>query len=174
MALVIADVCHRSTLDLACPISLTRNQFTLLKILATNGSFQISDLARLLDVSNAAASKNIDRLQQLGLVDRQAKPEDRRSFEIVLLEDGRKIVREYERIIEIKQQQVLGRFTAEEKEELLDMIRRIIRFTLAEEQDTEVICLQCGSRCGDSCLIDCSQDACFMPEKSHTPSGLPG
>lgn len=174
MALVIADICHRSTLNMACPIHLTRNQFTILKILATDGNFQISDLAKLLDISNAATSKNIDRLEQLGLVARQAKPEDRRSFEIVLLDDGREIVREYERILDFKQQHVIDQFTQEEKTALLDMIRRIIRFTLAEEQDTDVICLQCGGNCGDSCVIEFSKGTCLMPDKHQTPGAFPG
>ena len=173
MAMVIADICHRSTLNMACPINLTRNQFTLLKILATDGIFQISDLARLLDISNAATSKNIDRLEQLGLAARQAKPEDRRSFEIILLDDGREIVKEYERIIDFKHQHVIDQFTPDEKVKLLDMIQRIIRYTLAEEQDTEVICLQCGGHCGDECVVQFSKGTCLMPHKNNAPGPFP-
>jgi len=35
LARVVAEICHDSTLVEACPIALTRNQFTTLKTLAT-------------------------------------------------------------------------------------------------------------------------------------------
>ena len=169
MAMVIADICHRSTLQMASPVNLTRNQFTILKVLSTEGDFQISDLARLLDISNAAISKNIYRLAQLGLVARQAKPEDRRSLDIILLEEGMKILREFDRILGEKQEHLMDQFSIQEKENLLDLVKRVITFTLAEEQDTELICLQCGGNCGDTCVIDSCKGLCTMPEKKKSP-----
>jgi len=166
MAQVIGDICHRSTLQMASPVNLTRNQFTILRILATDGDFQISDLARLLDISNAAVSKNIDRLAQLDLAARQAKPEDRRSLDIILLQDGVEILREFDRILGEKQKHLMEQFSQQEKEDLLDLVKRVIIFTLAEEQDTEVICLQCGGNCGDSCVIESCKGLCTLPEKN--------
>ncbi len=169
MAQVIGDICHRSTLVSATPINLTSNQFTILQVLSTGGDFQISDLARLLDISNAAISKNIDRLAQLGLVARQTKPEDRRSLDIILLEDGMKILREFDRILGEKQEHLMDQFSIQEKENLLDLVKRVITFTLAEEQDTDLICLQCGGNCGDSCVIESCKGLCSLPEKKKAP-----
>ncbi|MEN8006366.1 MAG: MarR family transcriptional regulator [Candidatus Krumholzibacteriota bacterium] len=165
MALVIADICHRSTLQKASSVHLTRNQFTILKVLSTQGDFQISDLARLLDISNAAISKNIDRLEQLGLVARQTKPDDRRSLDLVLLNEGYVILDEYDRILGDKQKHLMEQFSGREKKALLDMVKKVITFTLAEEQDTEVICLQCGGNCGDSCVIETCQGLCTLPAR---------
>jgi len=169
MSQVIGDICHRSTLQMASPINLTRNQFTILRILSTDGDFQISDLARLLDISSAAVSKNIDRLEHVGLAARQAKPEDRRSLEIILLEDGLAILREFDRILGEKQKHLMDQFSRREKEDLLNLVKRVIIFTLAEEQDTEVICLQCGGNCGDSCVIESCKGLCILPEKKKSP-----
>jgi len=169
MALIMADICHRSTLQKASPIHLTRNQFTILKILATDGDFQISDLARLLDISNAAISKNIDRLALLDLVARQPKPKDRRCLEIILLEKGFEILLEFDRVLGEKQKHLMDQFSGQEKEILLDLMKKVITFTLAEEQDTDLICLQCGGNCGDSCVIESCKGLCSLPEKKKAP-----
>ncbi len=169
MAMVIADICHRSTLQKASPIKLTRNQFTILKVLSTDGNFQISDLARLLDISNAAISKNIDRLEQEGLVARQTKPDDRRSLELILQADGLEVLNEFDRILDEKQKHLMEQFSGKEKEALLDLVKRVITFTLAEEQNTEVICLQCGGKCGDSCVIESCKGLCALPDKKKAP-----
>ncbi len=165
MAQVIGDICHRSTLASATPINLTSNQFTILKVLATGGDFQISDLARLLDISNAAISKNIDRLEHLKLVARQTKPGDRRSLDIILLGEGSKILRDYDQILDTKQALLLEQFSPREKETLLDLVKKVVIYTLAGEQDTELICLQCGGSCGESCVIESCKGLCTLPEK---------
>ncbi len=165
MAQVIGDICHRSTLASATPINLTSNQFTILQILSTGGKFQISDLARLLDISNAAISKNIDRLEHLKLVVRQTKPGDRRSLDIILLSEGLKILRNYDQIHSTKQELLLEQFSDPEKLALLDLVKKVVIYTLAGEQDTELLCLQCGGSCGDNCVIESCKGLCTMPEK---------
>lgn len=165
MAQVIGDICHRSTLASATPINLTSNQFTILQVLSTGGEFQISDLARLLDISNAAISKNIDRLEHLNLVVRQTKPGDRRSLDIILLGEGFKILRNYDQIHSTKQELLLEQFSDPEKMALLDLVKKVVIYTLAGEQDTELLCLQCGGSCGDNCVIESCKGLCTMPEK---------
>ena len=157
MAQAMTEICQRSTLEQASPHHLTRNQFTILKILSNGGIFQISYLAKVLDISNPAVSKNIDRLAKLGLVARHPSTEDRRRLEILLLPPGLEIVTNYDRIILEKLRHLMEQFTPEEKLALLDMVKRVTRFTLASEQDIEAICLQCGSNCGESGVIEYRQ-----------------
>ena len=47
MALVVTEICQRSTLQSSSNANLTRNQFTILKALSSEQDFQISDLARV-------------------------------------------------------------------------------------------------------------------------------
>lgn len=163
-AQVVSEICQRNTLDEATDIPLTRNQFYLMRILATSGDFQVSDLARTLDISNAAASKNIDRLEKRGLVERRICRRDRRRLEVSLLPAGRLIVDEYHRITAEKQSVMLGNFTSVEKEILVRLLRQVIRHTLSEEQNTDVVCLQCGGRCGEACVIQDVQGICPRPQ----------
>lgn len=165
MALVITEICQRSTLQMASPANLTRNQFTILKTLSADANYQISDLARVLDISNAAVSKNIDRLEKLDMVARRIHPEDRRSLELVLLEEGLKVIRNFDEILAQKQEHLMAQFSTREKEVLVDLLQRVVTFTLSEEQNTELICLQCGGNCGDSCVVESTMGMCSLADK---------
>lgn len=166
MAQVTTEVCQRSTRKHVCPDPLSRNQFYILKILATSGAFLISELAVILDISPAAASKNIDRLEQLGLVERRLRPDDRRSHEINLEAAGRRIVEEFDRVTAKKQAPLLAQFSAEEKIVLLDMLRRVVRYTVADDHKTDLICLQCGGKCGEDCVVKSGRGPCSLPRKA--------
>lgn len=169
MAQAMTDICQRSTLEKASSHHMTRNQFTILKILSNGGIFQISYLAKILDISNPAVSKNIDRLAKLGLVARRPSTQDRRRLEILLLPSGLEIVTNYERILLGKQRHLMAQFTPAEKRTLLDMVKRVTRFTIAEEQDIEAICLQCGGHCGESCVIENRQGLCVLADDNPIP-----
>lgn len=166
MAQVVTEVCQRNTRKQVCPEPLSRNQYYILNILAKSGDFLVSELARILDISSAAASKNIDRLENLGYVDRRTSKTDRRTMEIVLSASGRKIVDDFDRVTAEKQQPMMDNFTEEEKVVLLDLLRRIVKFTLAEQHHNDLICLQCGGACGNDCLIEALEGACRKSDSS--------
>lgn len=58
------------------------------------GGCGMSDVAQQLDVSNAAASQMVDRLEQQGLVERVSHPGDRRVRMVQLTERGHSLVEE--------------------------------------------------------------------------------
>jgi DNA-binding MarR family transcriptional regulator len=165
MAQVITEVCQRDTRKRVCPSPLSRNQYYILNILATSGEFLISDLARILDISPAAVSKNIDRMEQLNLVQRRARPGDRRSLEVFLLPEGQAIVDEFDRVTEEKQQPMMDQFTSEEKTMLLDLLQRIVKYTVDLDHKTELICLQCGGACGPTCVVEGGEGPCSSSQK---------
>ena len=165
MAQVITEVCQRSTREQVCPAPLSRNQYYILSILATSGEFLISDLARILDISPAAVSKNIDRMEQLKLVQRRARPGDRRNLEVCLLPEGQAIVDEFDRVTAEKQVPLMAQFSAEEKVVLRDLLQRIVKYTVDPDNNTELICLQCGGACGEKCVVEGGQGPCSSPPK---------
>lgn len=162
-AQVLTEVCQRNTRLQVCPVPLSRNQYYILNILAKSGEFPISELARILEISTAAASKNIDRLEQLGLVKRRPSESDRRASEVELLPQGRQIVEEFDRVTAAKQQPVLDDFDDDEKRQLLDLLRRVVRNTLHDRHMSELICLQCAGNCGDNCAVEACQGHCRTP-----------
>jgi DNA-binding MarR family transcriptional regulator len=165
MALVVSEICQRSILQMASDSNLTSNQFTILRALSSDRDFQITDLARLLGISTAAVSKNIDRLGQLDLVARRINPEDRRSLELVLLKGGWDVLGRFDEILTEKQKHLMEQFSTPEKEVLVGLLRRVINFTVSEEQNTELICLQCGGNCGDNCVIETTAGTCSLKGK---------
>ena len=165
MAQVITEICQRSTRLQIHEPPISRNQLYILTILDRSGEFLISEFARILNISTAAASKNIDRLEQLGLVARQARPDDRRSLEVRLLDKGRHLVQEVDRITAKKAAPMMAQFTDEEKKVLLDFLRRIVRNILADETNVDLICLQCGGNCGEDCAVGSLQGKCCWHRK---------
>lgn len=162
LAQVTGDICQRSSLDEATGGTLTANQFAILRILDKRAQLTASEFARLLRISNAAVSKNLDRLVQLDLVARASRPGDRRSANLVLQPAAVEMLHRYDAIVERKLAGMLDAFADEEKPRLLDFIQRLIRHTLADEQDVDLICYQCGGRCGDACVIEHCQGTCTL------------
>jgi len=151
MAQVVTEVCQDRTRQQICPLS--RKQYYILKILDSDEQYQVSDFARLLGVSNAAASKNIDRLVGLGLVGRQTRPGDRRSQNIVLQDEGRRLVTRVDEAIQTKQDSVLAEFTEQEKVALRDLLRRYVKVSVSDDGRTDSVFLQCRTGCGDDCVF---------------------
>ncbi len=69
-------------------------QIYALMYLFHEGECQVSDIARLMEASNAAASQLIERLWQQGLVERREDPNNRRMKKISLSQKGSDLVRE--------------------------------------------------------------------------------
>jgi len=166
MAQVITEICQRNTRKQVSEHPLTRNQCYILKILGTSGGFLITELAQVLDISTAATSKNIDRLEKINLVARQPHSKDRRSLEVQLLPAGQRLVKEFDRVTVKKMAPLMAQFSEEEKSALLDFLQRIVKYTLASENNTDLICMQCGGKCGDDCAVSIGQGACSRPRKT--------
>ncbi len=164
LAQLTCDVCQQRVLAQASPVPLSRNQFAILKILSARSATKVGELARLLNISGAAASKNVDRLQGLGFVERLAKPDDRRGLDVVLLPRGRAVVEDFKRIAEMKQAAQFGQFDQEDKERLLICLRRIIRSTLAQEPSPDMICLLCDGHGAPACAVRESKGICLHAE----------
>ncbi len=67
---------------------LSFSQLSVLMRLQHGGSSGVSDIGDQLGVTNAAASQAVDRLVQLGLIQRTEDPEDRRAKRLVLTQKG--------------------------------------------------------------------------------------
>lgn len=165
LAQVFADICQAHTLEEASEGAISSNQFKILKIVANRSDFAVSEIGRLLHVSAAAASKNIERLVQMGMVSRTPLPGDRRRIHLEILPEGQNMLDRYDEIASGKLERLLSHFEPAEKKTLLDLLRRVITFTLADERDAEVVCLQCAGDCGEECVISQSQGSCYAKNR---------
>ena len=79
-ASTVRDILEEKFLRQATDLKLTVPQFNLIRLIAVQGDYHIRDIARVMGVSQAAASKNVDKLVRLGLLARRVHPTDRRVF----------------------------------------------------------------------------------------------
>jgi DNA-binding MarR family transcriptional regulator len=71
---------------------LSFSQINILMRLVHGGSVGVSEIGEQMGVTNAAASQSIDKLVQLGLIERNEDPEDRRAKRLELAPKGRDLI----------------------------------------------------------------------------------
>ena len=86
----------------------------------------VSGLGDHLGVSSAAASQMLDGLVEDGLISRVEDPDDRRMKRITLTDDGRRILNESIDARLSWLEDLEGRFTEEEKEQITAVMRLMI------------------------------------------------
>jgi DNA-binding MarR family transcriptional regulator len=105
-------------------------QFFMLMQLHQRGQCGVTDLSARMEISNAAASQQVDKLFQLGLLTRAEDPHDRRAKQITLSAQGRELIEAgiHERYRWMES--VTENLTAEERETVsvaLEMLTQVAR-----------------------------------------------
>ena len=85
--------------------ALSFSQINILMRLLHGGSIGVSEIGGQLGVTNAAASQAVERMVQLGLIERTEDPTDRRAKKLALTPEGRRLI---EQGIEVRSQWVEG------------------------------------------------------------------
>ncbi|MCP4895807.1 MAG: winged helix-turn-helix transcriptional regulator [bacterium] len=115
--------------DVEC-CGVTVAQAATLEALLREGAMRSGDLGRLLGISPSTLSRNLNRLEDRGLIGKRPDPDDRRASQIILTDQGRTAALEVEQQEEVFAATVLGnlpdRQTAtvlKSLDELLEAIR---------------------------------------------------
>lgn len=145
-----------------CPHRLTRSQFCFLKLIAANSELQVGELARSIGVSAAAASKNLDKLERLGLVTREASSEDRRAILLSASPEGRRLVGEYERHKASRLTPVIDTLGLEKTENLCDLLEEVCTGILARVEEPRKTCLRCAGYYRPDCVFEEFQGECAL------------
>jgi DNA-binding MarR family transcriptional regulator len=149
----VDEILENRYLDEVCDHSLTLHQFHLLKLIGLNGHHQVGEVAEFLGVSAPAASKNIDRLCSLGLVERVACKEDRRATLLSASAAGRELIRRYEDLKRQRLAPVLAKFETGEIDRLSDLLERFSVLLFEQEKGGDGFCLRCAAYCQVGCPI---------------------
>ena len=132
---------------------LTFSQLKVLKLIEVAGSQHVGDIAAFLGVSDAAASKTIDRLVQEMYLRRSVGQSDRRHSELSLAAGGRKALAKYDHA----KDQTLGRIFADmdpvEVRRTVESLERFTRGIVNGSANPEEMCLQCGIYLKKRCLV---------------------
>ncbi len=132
---------------------LTFSQLKLLKLVDRTDSYNISQVAAFLGVSNAAASKAVDRLVRRDLLRRSESEGDRRAVELSLTTDGRRLLEEYEAVTARTLEEVFGAFSSEGLEEVAELLDRLSISLIDRDSANGETCFRCGIYFREKCLL---------------------
>ncbi len=133
---------------------LALSQVKLMLLIGQPGQqLKVTDVAEFLGVTNAAASRAIDRLVQRGLLDRTVSKEDRRAVDLSLTAEGETLLEEFRRVRNRELLRVLGD-VEEDKLRAVTALLDELSVRLAElESDPEERCLRCGIHFRRGCVM---------------------
>ncbi|NIM48179.1 MAG: MarR family transcriptional regulator [Gemmatimonadales bacterium] len=157
---------------------LTFSQLKLLKMVAITEAYTVSNVAAFLGVSNAAASRAVDRLVRRGLLRRTESADDRRAVELSLTPEGHELLSSYDAAASQMLEGIFGRFAPDELRRVGEFLDGISVRIVEEEQGLEEeVCFRCGIHFRDRCLLrQARQRSCFfhVHKRDHDDTGTAG
>jgi DNA-binding MarR family transcriptional regulator len=104
---------------------MTATQRIALFELGHAGSLRLNDLADRMGVSAPTASRSVDALHELGLLERVPDPDDRRALRIELTDAGQKLLAERKAKAEAAFEPAVAALSETERETLSELLRRM-------------------------------------------------
>ena len=171
-ASAVRDLLELKVLREATDEPLSLPQFHLLKLISLNGTHQIGEVAQFLGVSPPAATKNIDKLEGLGLVKRQSSTRDRRATLLASSHKGRRLVQRYDALKQERLEPVLDRFSKRELGQLTRLLERFSLGLIGQEDSGEGLCLRCSAYYEDVCPVNHLRNGCpYQKVREHRHEG---
>lgn len=157
---VVREILETKLLRESTPLPLTLSQLHILKLMALNGDHQAGELAEFLGVSAPAATKNIDKLERLGLVVRTPSTGDRRATLLSASRKGRRLVEKYEDLKATRLRPILEEIGIDEVDQLSDLLERFSVSLLKRERTRRGFCLRCAAYIETGCPVGHVRGGC--------------
>jgi DNA-binding MarR family transcriptional regulator len=132
---------------------LTFSQLKLLKLVARTESYKISEVASFLGVSNAAASKAVDRLVRRNLLRRRESEDDRRAVELSLTERGQRLLEEYDELTNQTLEEIFHGFAPDGLRKAAEFLDELSISVVEHDGDPDEACFRCSIFFRDKCLL---------------------
>jgi len=131
----------------------TTSQLKVLKLVARTNARRIGDVADFLAVSNAAASKAVDRLVRRGLIRRTEAVSDRRAVELSLTPEGRALLAQYEAATTQVLKDLFGGLDQDQLKGTAEFLDHLSTEVVKTGRVRDGICLRCGIHFRDRCIL---------------------
>lgn len=128
MGFLIADasrLMRRNFDGRARSIGVTGPQWRVLTALARNAGINQGGLAEFLEVEPITLCRMVDRLQEAGLVERRADPNDRRAWQLYLTDRAHPLLSQLKELAAGLIDEALEGFEEDEKAQFMAMLERI-------------------------------------------------
>jgi len=168
-ATVVRRVFEQEILHEVAGESLTFSQLKLLFLGSKTEGHTIGDAAAFLGVSNAAASKTVEKLVRRDLLSRVETLEDRRSSQLCLTEASRDLLKAFDSAWNRKAIEVFDQVTLEELQRTAELLDRLAAIIINHSAKPEEVCLQCEIFYRERCRFgELSRRECFY--QRHKPA----
>jgi DNA-binding MarR family transcriptional regulator len=133
---------------------LAMSQVKLLLLISRPGQrFKVTDVAEFLGVTNAAASRSIDRLVQRGLVDRTVSREDRRAVDLALTPVAEELLSGFTESRNRELLRLLGDHPPEKLQRAAELLDELSVLLLDPGTNPDERCLRCGIHFRAGCVV---------------------
>jgi DNA-binding MarR family transcriptional regulator len=149
----VSGVMEQQLLSEIAGKQLTLSQLKVLKLLDLTEAHNVGDVAAFLGVSDAAASKAVDRLVRRKYLRRTEGRADRRSSDLSLAAAGRTVLKRYEAAKDRKLAEMFGNLELDELQQTSAFLERLTKGIVHYSANPEEICLQCGIYLKKRCLV---------------------
>jgi len=149
----VSGVLEQQLLNEVAGERLSLSQLKILKLLELTEAHNVGDVAAFLGVSDAAASKAVDRLVRRKYLRRTEGREDRRSSDLSLAALGRRVLAQYEAAKDRKLETMMRNLEPRELQQSAAFLERLTKGIVNDTANPEEICLQCGIYLKKRCLV---------------------
>ncbi len=104
---------------------ITPGQFGVLVLIGANAGLSQSALAKALGIKRSTMVAVIDRLEQLGWVERVASVADRRSYALALSREGTEMLAQVTPLVRGHERNINSALNAKEKATLIELLDRV-------------------------------------------------
>jgi DNA-binding MarR family transcriptional regulator len=151
---------------------LTPAQLKILKLLHLTEAHNVGTVAAFLGVSDAAASKAVDRLVRRKYLRRTEARGDRRSSDLSLAAAGRAVLERYDAARGRKLAAIFGAADANLLETTASFLEALTKGVVHHSVNPQEVCLQCGIHLKKRCLVrEASHTDCQYQRRTRRNKG---
>ena len=117
---------HVRAADVLATIGLTPALFGLLNVIGAREGANQQELGAAMGIDRSTMVSLIDQLEDAALAKRRPSRTDRRAREIIITPKGRRLLKRARQLLLQTEDEVLSALSAEQRTELLELIRRVL------------------------------------------------
>ena len=106
-------------------LQITPGQFGVLTLIEANPGSTQSALARAIGIERSTMVAVIDTLEGRSLVERRPSPVDRRSYALILSEEGKGLMENLRPLVRQHEERISTNLSAVERRQLINLLRRL-------------------------------------------------
>jgi DNA-binding MarR family transcriptional regulator len=104
---------------------ITPHHFEIIRLLMEEGTMHVAEIGQRLEIARAQMTQLIEKLADLGIVERQPDPNDRRIINIAITQQGIVLLEDHKHIVEEAIREMMSFLPDEELEELSISLRKL-------------------------------------------------